>query len=72
MAEARTLAGRLCAGAPLAVRATNEMARRGRTMPWTEAVRMGETMRRVAANTADAAEGLKAWKERRPPNWQAR
>ena len=30
MTEARTLADRLCAGAPLAVRATNEMARRGR------------------------------------------
>jgi enoyl-CoA hydratase/carnithine racemase len=72
MAEARTLADRLCAGAPLAVRATNEMARRGRTLPWTEAVRMGETMRRVASSTEDAAEGMAAWRERRPPNWQAR
>ena len=72
MAEARTLAERLCAGAPLAVRATNEMACRGRTLPWTEAVRMGETMRRVVANTSDAAEGLAAWQDRRPPTWQAR
>ena len=72
MVEARSLAERLCAGAPLAVRATNEMARRGRTLPWTEAVRMGETMRRVVANTSDAAEGLAAWQERRPPTWQAR
>ena len=72
MTEARSLADRLCAGAPLAVRATNEMARRGRTLGWTEAVRMGETMRRVVADTSDAAEGLAAWQERRPPTWQAR
>ena len=55
--EARALAERLCAGAPLAVRATKEMAWRGRRMPWSDAVRMGETMRRVASNTSDAAEG---------------
>ncbi|MFQ5557277.1 MAG: enoyl-CoA hydratase/isomerase family protein, partial [Acidimicrobiales bacterium] len=56
LAEANALAGRLCEGAPLAVRATNEMAHRGRRMPWTDAVRMGETMRRVVAASADAAE----------------
>ncbi len=72
MAEARSLADRLCAGAPLAVRATKEIAHRGRTLPWTEAVRMGETMRRVASNTADATEGRNAWQQRRPPTWQAR
>ena len=72
LAEARSLAERLCAGAPLAVRATKEMARRGRSMEWSEAVRMGETMRRVVSATDDAAEGLAAWKQRRPPNWQSR
>ena len=72
LSEAQSLARRLCAGAPLAVRATKEMAARGRTLPWSEAVRMGETMRRVAANTADAQEGAAAWRERRAPRWQAR
>ncbi len=72
MAEARALADRLCAGAPLAVRATKEMAWRGRTLEWTEAVRMGEAMRRVASATADAAEGRSAWQQRRLPDWQAR
>ena len=72
MAAARSLAERLCAGAPLAVRATKEMAWRGRRMGWAEAVRMGETMRRVASSTRDAAEGLAAWQQRRPPKWQAR
>lgn len=69
---ARTLAGRLCQGAPLAVRATNEMAHRGRSLPWTDAVRMGEAMRRVVGQSEDAAEGGRARTEGRPPRWQGR
>ncbi len=69
--EAMTLARRLCQGAPLAVRATKEVATRGRTLPWVEAVRFGETMRRVAADTEDAAEGGRAVAEGRPPDWKA-
>ncbi len=72
MSAARGLAERLCRGAPLAVRATNEMARRGRRMGWSDAVRMGETMRRLVGATDDAAEGLRAWTEKRPPDWRAR
>jgi 1,4-dihydroxy-2-naphthoyl-CoA synthase len=41
-------------------------------MSWTEAVRFGETMRRVAGATDDAAEGGRAWAEKRPPDWQGR
>jgi len=66
------LAERLCQGAPLAVRATNEMVRRGRRLGWTEAVRMGETMRRVVGQSEDAAEGARAWAEKRDPQWNAR
>src|SRR5450759_2781585 len=36
LAEAFGLAERLCAGAPLAVRAVKEMAYRGQTLPWTD------------------------------------
>ncbi|KAA0235483.1 MAG: Enoyl-CoA-hydratase [Acidimicrobiales bacterium] len=72
MAQARSLARRLCAGAPLAVRATKEMAWRARYLPWLEAVRMGETMRRVAAATDDAKEGLSAVAEGRAPVWRGR
>ena len=72
MAEARALAGRLCRAAPLAARATKEVATRTATMSWAEAVRFGETMRRVAAATDDAAEGRRAWSEKRPPDWQGR
>jgi (E)-benzylidenesuccinyl-CoA hydratase len=72
MGEARQLADRLLQAAPLAARATKEVATRGRHLPWVEAVRFGETMRRVAAATEDAAEGLAAARERRPPKWRGR
>jgi E-phenylitaconyl-CoA hydratase len=72
MPAARRLADRLCQGAPLAVRAVKEMAYRGQQLPWTEAVRMGETMRRVVHTTEDAQEGLRAAREARPPHWQGR
>jgi enoyl-CoA hydratase/carnithine racemase len=72
MDEAHALASRLCQGAPLAVRATNEMAHRGRDLPWADAVRMGEAMRRVVGQSEDTREGSRARAERRPPNWLAR
>ena len=70
--EANILAERLCRGAPLAVRTVKEMARRGQDLPWTDAVRMGETMRRQVAATEDALEGRNARLEGRPPVWKGR
>jgi E-phenylitaconyl-CoA hydratase len=70
--EAHALAQRLLQAAPLAARATKEVAARARDIPWVEAVRFGETMRRVAAATEDAAEGWTAAHEGRPPQWKAR
>jgi E-phenylitaconyl-CoA hydratase len=72
MDEARTLAERLCQGAPLAVRATKEVAVRTRSMGTTEAIRFGETMRKVAGSTDDAAEGIRARADGRPPTWRGR
>ena len=72
LSEARRLADRLCAGAPLAVRAVKEMAYRGQALPWADAVRMGETMRRYVHASEDAAEGRAAAAEHRPPRWTAR
>jgi E-phenylitaconyl-CoA hydratase len=37
-----------------------------------EAIRFGETMRLVAAQTEDAAEGARAAREGRPPHWWGR
>jgi enoyl-CoA hydratase/carnithine racemase len=72
MDEARSLAARLVAAAPLAARATKEVAVRARSLPPVESIRFGETMRLVAMATEDAAEGLRAAAEGREPRWQAR
>ena len=69
--EANKLAARLCRSAPLAVRATKEVATRTQNMGWIEAVRFGETMRIVANQTEDATEGRTAFKEKRKPKWRA-
>jgi enoyl-CoA hydratase/carnithine racemase len=70
--EARDLAARLCRGAPLAQRVVKEVAWRGRELPWVDAVRFGETMRKVANATEDAREGLTAAAEHRDPEWKGR
>jgi enoyl-CoA hydratase/carnithine racemase len=70
--EARALADRLVRAAPLAARATKEVAVRAQHMTMLEAIRFGETMRRVAGATDDAAEGGRAFAEGRPPEWKAR
>jgi enoyl-CoA hydratase/carnithine racemase len=72
MDEARRLAARLCEAAPLAARATKEMAVRSRTLPMLEAIRWGETMRKVAGATEDATEGMRAAAEGRRPEWKGR
>ena len=41
-------------------------------MGWIESVRFGETMRKVAGATEDVAEGRRAWREKRKPDWQGR
>jgi E-phenylitaconyl-CoA hydratase len=70
--EARALADRLVAGAPLAQRAMKEMAARAAGLPPLESIRFGETMRTVVAGTADAAEGIRAAAEHRAPRWEGR
>ena len=72
MEEARRLADRLLQGAPLAQRAIKEVAVRSRHLPAVDAIRFGETMRKVANTTEDAAEGGRAAAERRPPVWRGR
>jgi enoyl-CoA hydratase/carnithine racemase len=72
MEEARALAGRLLAGAPLAQRAIKEVAMRSQHLPALEAIRFGETMRKVAGATDDAREGMSAAADRRTPIWRGR
>jgi E-phenylitaconyl-CoA hydratase len=70
--EARAWARTLTEAAPLAQRATKEVAWRSADMGWIESVRFGETMRKVAGATEDAAEGPRAWLEKRKPTWRGR
>lgn len=72
MDEAYVLAERLCQGAPLAVRAVKEVATRSQRMSWAEAVRMGESIRRIVGITEDAQEGVEAFREKRAPEWKGR
>jgi len=69
MVEARGLAERLVRAAPLAARATKEVAVRSSHLTTLDAIRFGETMRRVAATTNDAAEGARATRDGRAPRW---
>jgi len=72
LSAAHDLAGRLVKAAPLAQRAMKEMAMRAPALSSPEAIRIGEAMRLVASQTADAGEGMRAAAERRTPNWQGR
>jgi len=72
LAEAMQWARTLTAAAPLAQRATKEVATRTASMGWIESVRFGETMRKVVGATDDAAEGGRAWHEKRSPEWTGR
>jgi enoyl-CoA hydratase/carnithine racemase len=62
----------LTKAAPLAQRATKEVAWRSTDMSWIDAVRFGETMRKVAGATDDVVEGLQSWRQKRPPRWRGR
>ena len=72
MDTARAVAQRLCdKPAPLAVRATKEIARRGQEMGFVEAIRFGETMRKVAGSTNDAKAFRDAAASGERPTWTA-
>ncbi|MEJ6536860.1 MAG: enoyl-CoA hydratase/isomerase family protein [Mycobacterium sp.] len=71
-AQAQAWARILTEAAPLAQRATKEVAWRTADMGWIESVRFGEVMRKVAGATDDVAEGLAAWREKRKPAWRGR
>jgi enoyl-CoA hydratase/carnithine racemase len=69
---AQAWARTLTEAAPLAQRATKEVAWRSADMSWIDSVRFGETMRKVAGATEDVAEGVRAWREKRKPDWRGR
>ena len=72
LAEGGDWARVLTRAAPLAARATKEVAWRTPDMGWVESVRFGEVMRKVVGVTADVGEGLRAWREGREPRWRGK
>jgi enoyl-CoA hydratase/carnithine racemase len=58
--------------APLAMRAIKEVAVRGRDMIMEDRVRFAETLSDQIRQSADAQEGLAAFREKRQPIWQGK
>lgn len=71
-AAAEALARRLCKNGPLAVRCTKEVAYRSLQVPFGDAVRMGESLRRIVNASEDAREGPAAFREKREPQFKGR
>lgn len=72
LAQARALAGEIAACAPLSVEAVKQIVRTGRDLPIERSWALAEPHAERIASSADAAEGVRAFTEKRPPRWQAR
>jgi enoyl-CoA hydratase len=69
---ARALADRICANAPLAVRESLALAREALELPEEEAWRRSAEAADRIRRTEDAAEGPRAFAEKRPARWSGR
>lgn len=72
LAEAKALAARLMANAPLTVRAAKEMVRLSTEMGRTAALRASRKAFDAVYLSEDALEGPQAFRERRKPVWKGR
>jgi enoyl-CoA hydratase/carnithine racemase len=71
-AVAMELASEIAGAAPLAIRSIRSTLRNGLTGQVSAAMAAELTEQDKLRRTADFAEGVKAWAERRPPHWSAR
>jgi E-phenylitaconyl-CoA hydratase len=69
LSEAARWAARLAHNAPQAVAATKEVAVRSQALSFHDALRMGEAFRKLAGSTDDAREGIRAFREKRDPEY---
>ena len=67
MEVARELASRVAAGSPTAVALTKRALQRGLEATWSETLEYEAYLQGVAGRTADHAEGVRAFIEKRPP-----
>ena len=72
MQETVALAHQILANAPLAMRAIKEIAVRGLDMTMEDRVRFAGALSEPVRQSADAREGLAAFREKRQPVWQGR
>jgi E-phenylitaconyl-CoA hydratase len=70
MEEARAIAGRIAANAPLAVRAVKSLARRGMEMPLAEGLHEERLVWGVLRDTKDRIEGRLAFQQKRKPEYR--
>jgi 2-(1,2-epoxy-1,2-dihydrophenyl)acetyl-CoA isomerase len=67
--EARALAGRLAAGAPRAIGLTKRALNRSLETDLESALEYEAFLQGIAGRTADHAEGMRAFLEKRPPRF---
>jgi enoyl-CoA hydratase/carnithine racemase len=72
MPTAMKIAIRIAGHAPLAVKATKEVAQAALDETFDQAMRLGETLRWIVGQTDDAKEGPRAFVEKRAPKYQGR
>jgi enoyl-CoA hydratase/carnithine racemase len=72
LVEAHRLADTICLNGPLAVRACKQSAKESTFLPLKEALENEMTFSTNVFMSDDAKEGIKAFKEKRPPVWTGR
>lgn len=72
MATTEEIVGKILANAPLAVRAAKQSTLSTIDLPYDEAVSQAHAILDRLLQTRDAKEGMQAFVEKRPPDWQAR
>ena len=70
--KVKALAGTILENAPLAVRAMKEATVRGLHLSLHDRLNVATTIFERVGATDDAQEGLAAFQEKRPPQWQGR